>query len=186
MKSAVRRCLSWLYGRRFAKSGSGLVISPFGSHFRGHKKIFIGDRVHIGPGAHFSVHMALKIDDDVLIGPEVMILSGSHPIENLGETINTSSQGVNASCTIERDSWLAARTTVIGGVKIGEGSVVGANSLVLCDLPPYTVSVGVPCRPLRKRFSDDELCRHLMALGRGDEAQAIMEKRNSILASFGF
>lgn len=184
MRSAVRRFLSWLCGLGFAASGEGLVCAPFSSVFRGRQNIFIGDRVHIGARAYFSVHESLTIDDDVLLGPEVMILSGSHPIQNVGETINTSTEGVNAPCKIERDSWLAARVTVIGDVTIGEGAVVGAGSLVLGDVPPYTIAAGAPCRPLRKRFSDDELRRHLTALGRRGEAESIINRRNSLLARF--
>lgn len=47
------------------------------------------------------------------------------------------------------------------GVKIHEGSVVGAGSLVTKSLPPYSVNVGSPCKTLRCRFSREELKEHL-------------------------
>jgi len=45
---------------------------------------------------------------------------------------------------------------ILPGVQIGDGAIIGANSVVGCDVAPYTIAVGNPARALRKRF-DDEL-----------------------------
>ena len=42
------------------------------------------------------------------------------------------------------------------GVHIGDGAIIGANSVVASDIPPYSIAVGNPCRVVKKRF-DDEL-----------------------------
>jgi serine acetyltransferase len=46
-------------------------------------------------------------------------------------------------------------------VIIGEGCVVGAASVVTKSLPPYTICLGIPCRPVKTRFNSEELTRHL-------------------------
>ncbi|MDR2842514.1 MAG: CatB-related O-acetyltransferase [Spirochaetaceae bacterium] len=57
--------------------------------------------------------------------------------------------------TIGNDVWLAGGVKILSGVSIGDGCVVGANSLVTKDLPEYTICGGVPAKVIRKRFSDE-------------------------------
>ena len=52
---------------------------------------------------------------------------------------------------------------VMPGVHIGDGAIIGANSVVASDIPPYTVAAGNPCRVIRKRF-DEELIAFLLDL----------------------
>lgn len=57
-------------------------------------------------------------------------------------------------CTIGHDVWIGHGATIMPGVTIGHGAVIGAGAVVTRDIAPYTVAVGVPARPLRKRFSE--------------------------------
>lgn len=56
-------------------------------------------------------------------------------------------------CRIGNDVWLASGVCVLRGVSIGDGCVIGANSVVTRDIPPYSIAVGVPARVIRRRFS---------------------------------
>lgn len=56
--------------------------------------------------------------------------------------------------TIGHDVWIGHAATVMAGVTIGTGAVIGAGAVVTKDVAPYTIVVGVPARPLRKRFSE--------------------------------
>jgi acetyltransferase-like isoleucine patch superfamily enzyme len=58
---------------------------------------------------------------------------------------------------VGNDVWLGTRVTVMSGVTIGDGAIVGAGSIVTKDIPPYTVAVGIPAKPVRKRFSDGQI-----------------------------
>lgn len=51
--------------------------------------------------------------------------------------------------------WICHRATILDGVNIGEGAIVGAGSIVTRSIPPYTIAVGNPARVIKKRFSDD-------------------------------
>lgn len=183
MLPGIRNLIMRLTASRFGRAGHGLIYHPFSSRFRGYRNIYIGDRVYIGHRADFSVHVRLDIGDDVLFGPEVMILSGNHPFDIVGQTINASHKGINGRCRIEGDVWIGARAIIIGDVTIGEGAVVGAGSLVNRDVPPYTVAVGSPCVPRRRRFSDAELCEHLAQRGRPESFDTIIALRDAAFAA---
>ena len=57
---------------------------------------------------------------------------------------------------IGNDVWIGQNAVILPGVHIGDGAIVGANSVVGSDIDPYTIVVGNPAKALRKRF-DDEL-----------------------------
>ena len=57
---------------------------------------------------------------------------------------------------VGNDVWIGQNVTVLPGVHIGDGVIIGANSVVASDVEPYTIAAGDPAKPIRKRF-DDEL-----------------------------
>ena len=57
---------------------------------------------------------------------------------------------------IGNDVWIGQNAVILPGIHIGDGAILGASSVVGCDVPPYTVMIGNPARILRRRF-DDEL-----------------------------
>lgn len=64
---------------------------------------------------------------------------------------------------VGNDVWIGQNVTVLPGVHIGDGAIIGANSVVARDIPPYTVAVGNPCRCVRQRF-DPELTAYLLEI----------------------
>lgn len=58
---------------------------------------------------------------------------------------------------IENDVWIGANAMILSGVKIGNGAVVAAGSVVTKDVPPYAIVGGVPAKIIRYRFSRDEI-----------------------------
>lgn len=59
------------------------------------------------------------------------------------------------SCIIGNDVWIGSNAVICRGVTIGNGAVIGAGAIVTKDVDPYTIVIGVPARPLKKRFSDE-------------------------------
>ncbi len=56
---------------------------------------------------------------------------------------------------IGNDVWIGQNAVILPGVRIGDGAIIGANSVVGSEVAPYTVAVGNPARPIRKRFDDE-------------------------------
>ena len=62
---------------------------------------------------------------------------------------------------VGNDVWIGQNATILAGVRIGDGAIIGCNSVVGSNVPPYTIVAGNPAKPIRKRF-DDELINLLL------------------------
>lgn len=62
---------------------------------------------------------------------------------------------------IGNDVWIGYKATVLAGVTIGDGAIIGAHAVVTKDIPPYTIAAGVPARPIRKRFDEQTITKLL-------------------------
>jgi len=126
-------------------------------------EIFFGDNIYIAPNFHISARN-LRIGNNVLIGPNLLLECDDHTFRNVGKTIwATYTEERNIGfVTIEDDVWIGGNVTILKNVTIGEGCVIGAASVVTKSLPPYSVCLGTPCRPVKSRFSAEELTSHLL------------------------
>jgi|SRR5579859_272499 len=109
------------------------------------KNIHVGDRVFINQNCTFYALADIIINDDVLIGPNVSLITSEHPVAPSQRRAYLLGKPI----TIERGVWLAAGATVIGGVTIGENSVVAAGSVVTRNIPPNTLVAGNPASIIR-------------------------------------
>lgn len=137
----VRALFSELVGK--AVDASFCLIPPF--YTACGVDITVGRNVFINQNCTFYDLGGLDIADDVMIGPNVSLLTMGHPVEP-----SQRRDGVIAKpIVIERNVWIAAGATIIGGVTVGENSVVAAGSIVTKDVPPNTLVGGNPARVIR-------------------------------------
>ena len=80
-----------------------------------------------------------------MIGPNVNLITSGHPLEPSQRRGFVTAKPI----AIERNVWVAAGATIIGGVTVGENSVVAAGSVVTRDVPPNTLVGGNPARVIR-------------------------------------
>jgi galactoside O-acetyltransferase len=81
-----------------------------------------------------------------MFGPNITIATASHPID---PTLRSQGLQFNVPIKIGNNCWLGAGVIVLGGVTIGDNSVIGAGSVVTKDIPSNVIAVGNPCRVLR-------------------------------------
>lgn len=107
--------------------------------------IVIGNNTVINRETYLDGRAGIKIGNNVNVSIQVLILSLTHD-----------SQNPNFVCLIkpveiEDDVWIGARATIMPGVKIGKGAVIGAGAVVTKDVPPYKIVVGNPAKILKER-----------------------------------
>lgn len=105
----------------------------------------MGHQSSIGEGCWVYALDRIEIGAMSCIGQDVHLLTGSHDYTDPTFPLVTRPIVVGKGC------WVAARSTVLPGVRVGDFSVVGAGSLVSKDLPSGVVSAGNPCRPIGVR-----------------------------------
>ena len=131
------------------KCGRGLTIKE-GVVFKFPERIEIGNHVGISEYTIVDGDGGIKMGDYVRIAPHVSIISFDHihtrtdiPIKLQGKR----KKGV----TIGRDVWIGVGATILAGVTIHNGSIIGAGAVVTKDIPAYSIAMGVPARVVRKR-----------------------------------
>ncbi|RFA11061.1 acetyltransferase [Subtercola boreus] len=129
-----------------AKIGSGTSISR-GTTVFDIDKLVIGRDCSIGFRCLFDARGGITLGDNVVLASDTQLITGSHVIDS--DDFAAEFKPI----TIDSFAWVASRSTVVSGVTIGRGGVVGACSLVREDVPPMAVVAGVPARQRGERAS---------------------------------
>ena len=110
----------------------------------------IGSRVIFGHHCTIGCKESIEIGDDCLLAEMVSIRDHDHNFARLDVPIRT--QGATcAPVKIGRDVWLGAKVTVLRGIIIGDGAIIGANAVVTRDIPAGAIAVGIPARVVKMR-----------------------------------
>lgn len=137
----IRDLFSELIGKKV--DDSFLLIPPF--YTTGGGDISVGRNVFVNQNCTFYDLGGLDIADNVMIGPNVSLITSGHPIEPSERYASVIAKPI----VIERNVWIAAGVIIIGGVTVGENSVVAAGSVVTKDVPANTLVGGNPARVIR-------------------------------------
>jgi maltose O-acetyltransferase len=122
------------------------TIEPY-CRLGGDPKITIGDNFYMNAGCHLLGD--ITIGKDVMIGPKTVIWGRDHGVS---KDIPMKSQPHSKKpIMISDDVWIGANVTILKGVKIGDGAVIGAGSVVTKDIPPYAIAVGNPAKVIKYR-----------------------------------
>jgi acetyltransferase-like isoleucine patch superfamily enzyme len=128
----------------------------------GRQKVVIGRNFYIGRDSFIEADVI--IGDNVMFGNRVAIIGRyDHHYQQPGVPMRLAPQirdaaynwkGLGLITFIENDVWIGYGSTVMCGIRIGEGSIIGAGSLVTKDVEPYSIYAGVPARKIRSRFDN--------------------------------
>lgn len=129
------------------KIGNKVAIYS-GVEMRSQWKIEIGSNSVIGHNCLLDGRRGLKIGNNVNISSGVWIWTLQHDVNDPDFT------AVGAEVSIDDKVWICSRATILPGVKIGEGAVVAAGSVVTKSIPPFAIVGGVPAKVIGQRTRD--------------------------------
>jgi acetyltransferase-like isoleucine patch superfamily enzyme len=178
---------NFIYKIKYLRSNITIPLScniGYGSKFEGYNKLGEKTSFHGKLGLCSYIGENCKIDGKIgrfcSIANDVIVLSGTHPTkifvstspvffapskqcgisftnDLLFEQVTYADKEKKYSIIVGNDVWIGARATILSGVTIGDGAIIAANALVTKDVSPYTIVGGVPAKPIRSRFTDEEI-----------------------------
>lgn len=148
-------------GVRYIKVGQGFTtgyncrIDAFPLDDKEKYLIEIGKGVQMNDYVHIAAHKKIIIKDNVLIASKVFITDhnhGSYSGENQDSPLSEPSgrKLQLAPVIIEENVWLGEYVSIMPGVTVGKGSIIGTMSVVTKNIPEYTIAVGSPAKVIKK------------------------------------
>jgi len=135
--AAIRNLLSQITETEIDESTT--VFTPLHINYGKHTKI--GKNVFINFDCVFLDLGGITIEDNVLIAPKVSLVTEGHPT-----SIEDRHSLIPNPIRIKKNAWIGANATILGGVTIGENSIVAAGAVVSKDVPDNSIVGGVPAK----------------------------------------
>lgn len=135
-------------------TGIGCRLEAYPIHIN--NVLFIGENVQINDYVHITAMESVKIGNNVLLASKIYISDCSHgsytgnSFDSHPDSIPKERKMFSKPVLIEDNVWLGEFVSVLPGVTIGKGTIVGANSVVSKSLPSYVIAVGSPAKPIKK------------------------------------
>lgn len=145
----ISKRLRYLLVKRIFKQCGKNVNVEKGAYFQNGFNVEIGDNSGIGVNANIPNN--LIIGKNVLMGPDVMVFPSSHRFERKDQLILEQGYEEPKQVVIEDDVWIGARVIIVGGIRIKQGAVIGAGSVVTKDVEPFAIVAGVPAKVIKYR-----------------------------------
>lgn len=144
-----------LYRNIFKVNLKKNAVIYYGAEIREHNKLTIGEGSIIGDKAILDARNGIEIGKNVNLSTGVSIWTEQHDHRDPEFKCNSSEK---YKVTIEDRAWIGPNAIILHSVKIGEGAVVGAGSVVTKDVEPFTVVGGIPAKIINHRNQDLKYC----------------------------
>lgn len=130
------------------------ILAPFYADYG--VNCVIGEGSFINHGAYLMDCAPITIGKHCFIGPNCGMYTATHAF-----VADERNKGIEKAdpITLKDNVWLGGDVTILPGVTIGEGSIIGAKSLVNKDIPPNVIAAGNPCKVIRAITEEDRINR---------------------------
>jgi acetyltransferase-like isoleucine patch superfamily enzyme len=114
-------------------------------------RIVIGDGAYLGSRVVLRAGLGIELGKHVFIAANVVLSSDpGHPLDPIARRTEAAPRDDLRQMTVGDDVWIAEGATLLGGITVGEGAVIGAHSVVTKDVPARTVVAGNPARVVKE------------------------------------
>ena len=143
-------------GQKFFRSMCGkLILSECGKNVNIEKGAVFSSRVTLGDNSGIGIRASIsgetRIGSNVMMGPDCIIYTKNHDFSRTDIPMNQQGFQKEKPVFISDDVWIGGRVTILPGVKIGTGAIIGAGSIVTKDVPDYAIVGGNPAKILKYR-----------------------------------
>lgn len=159
-RPAYVRGRPWMHLGRGLTTGRRLRLDAIPSNGNRGLLLTLGVDVQVNESVHIAAHHSIRIGDRVLLASNVFITDHNHGTYN-GEGPHSDPRSAPAlrpismaPVVLEDDVWVGEYVTILPGVTIGRGTVIGSMSVVTRSIPPFSIAVGSPARVV-KRYNFD-------------------------------
>ena len=136
--------------------------------------LIAGAYSYVGTGS--LIYPKVQLGNFTMVANDVKIIGGDHTFKFPEKPIIFSPRGIINTTIIGDDVWIGANSIIMTGVKIGDGAIVSAGSVVTKDINPYDIVGGVPAKFIKTRFSPNEIEKHQKMLIKNRVSLSFEEK----------
>lgn len=117
-------------------------------------KVSLGD--YSGIGVNAKIHGTCEIGDYVMMGEDCTVITRNHRHDRTDIPMMKQGFEQEQPVYIGNDVWIGDKVTILAGVHIGDGCIIGAGAVVSRDIPPYAVAAGVPAKVIKYRKNPEQ------------------------------
>lgn len=145
--------------------------------------IYLSDFARIGPRSNIMTSGKGKfyLGRGCLCSENLTVVTSNHR-QLIGKYLSSDNEdAIYGDVIVEEDVWIGVNVTLLAGVRIGRGAIIGACAVVTKDIPPYSIAVGSPAKVIKFKWTIDEIIAHEEKLYNADqrysrkELETIME-----------
>ena len=156
---AIRLPVSYSRGGKIARSLREVCARQFlsnvGKNVNLEKGAMITSSMEIGTnsgiGINAKIHGKVIVGENVMMGPDCIIYTTNHKFDRLDIPMREQGFSKEKPVFIGNDVWIGGRVTILPGVHIGNGAIIGAGSVVTKDVPEFAVVGGNPAKIIKYR-----------------------------------
>lgn len=150
---------TWQLPKKLRACSAGAYINKCGKNVDIGRKIKLSSNISLGDrssiGDYSYLQGEIEIGKDVMMAPYCSIIADSHNFDDITRPMNVQGS-THGKIVIGDDVWIGYRVTILPDVKIGNGAILAAGSVVTKDVPDYVIVGGCPAKVIRLRGNKNE------------------------------